>query len=101
MQGRRLRRCNAKSQGDVAPPDGERAAGEQKRLEEGYNALKTYLMLHFQERMEMGHLSDQLPRYWRPWLESRSNGQLDPEVVRSAERIVGFYLSQLQEPDLP
>lgn len=89
------------SGGDVAPSDGERAAGEQKRLEEGYNALKTYLMLHFQERMEVGHLSDQLPRYWRPWLESRSNGQLHPEVVRSAERIVGFYLSQLQEPDLP
>lgn len=85
----------------VAPAAEERSAVEQKRLEEGYNALKTYLMLHNKERMEVGHLSDQLPRYWRSWLEARNGGQLDGETARLAERVVGFYLSQINEPDLP
>ena len=92
-----------KDSGAGAEPveDGARPLAEQKRLEEGYNALKTYLMLHSPDRMEVGHLSDQLPRYWRPWLEARAGGQVDPEIARLAERVVGFYLSQVQEPDLP
>jgi type VI secretion system protein ImpL len=70
-------------------------------LEEGYNALKTYLMLENKERMDSAHLSDQIPKYWRAWLEAnRGKGNLE-EVNRLAERMVAFYVSQAAEPDLP
>jgi type VI secretion system protein ImpL len=62
-----------------------------------YNALKTYLMLHQPERMEAAHLADQLPRYWRPFLEADG----DRDLPRLAERTVAFYLAQIGEPDLP
>lgn len=71
------------------------------KLEAGYNALKAYLMLKEQERMEVAHLSDQIPKYWRPWLEAnRGKGNSD-EISRLAERIVAFYVSQIGEDDLP
>ncbi|MFT3849469.1 MAG: type VI secretion system membrane subunit TssM [Propionivibrio sp.] len=71
------------------------------KLEAGYNALKAYLMLKEKERMEVAHLSDQIPKYWRPWLETnRGKGNPD-EVNRLAERIVAFYVSQIGEDDLP
>lgn len=90
------------SAGDgAAPASMDHSGGDQKHLEEAYNALKTYLMLHMRERLEVGHLSDQLPRYWRPWLESQTGNHPDPEVTRMAERTVAFFLTQLKEPDLP
>lgn len=72
-----------------------------KSLEEGYNALKTYLMLKQKERMDMSHLSDQIPRYWRPWLEANKGQGSQEEITRLAERVVAFYVSQIAEPDLP
>ncbi|GAA5786016.1 type VI secretion system membrane subunit TssM [Chitiniphilus shinanonensis] len=70
-------------------------------LDAGYNALKTYLMLAQQQRMEQAHLSDQLPRYWRPYLEERRGERSIDEVNALAERVVAFYVSQLTAPDLP
>ncbi|WP_217900126.1 type VI secretion system membrane subunit TssM [Noviherbaspirillum humi] len=72
-----------------------------RNLDDGYNALKTYLMLGLRERMDAAHLADQLPRYWRPWLEAnRGKGNME-DISRLAERLIGFYLSQLDRPDLP
>ncbi|WP_432732483.1 type VI secretion system membrane subunit TssM [Jeongeupia wiesaeckerbachi] len=90
-----LQRATAASAVAAAPVQGE------VKLEQGYNALKTYLMLHDKVRMDEAHLSDQLPRYWRPWLEQqRSNRPLE-DINPLAERIVAFYVSQIKEPDLP
>lgn len=72
-----------------------------KSLEEEYNALKTYLMLSQRERMDMSHLSDQIPKYWRAWLEANKGKAAQEEVNRVAERIIAFYVSQITEPDLP
>lgn len=70
-------------------------------LENGYNALKTYLMLHNQARMEAAHLSDQLPRHWHPYLEeNRGSHDLD-DINALAAPLIAFYLSQLQASDLP
>lgn len=70
-------------------------------LDDGYNALKTYLMLKEKDRMDMSHLSDQIPRYWRSWLEvNKGNAPLE-QINRMAERVVAFYVSQIGEPDLP
>lgn len=71
------------------------------QLESGYNALKAYLMLKDKERMEVAHLSDQIPKYWRPWLESNKGKGNSDEINRLAERIVAFYVSQIGEDDLP
>lgn len=70
-------------------------------LEDGYNALKTYLMLQQKERMEVSHLSDQIPKYWRAWLEANKGKGSPDEINRLAQRVVAFYVSQIGEPDLP
>ncbi|WP_334187810.1 type VI secretion protein IcmF/TssM N-terminal domain-containing protein, partial [Noviherbaspirillum sp.] len=74
---------------------------EQNPLENGYNALKTYLMLKQKERMEVAHLSDQVPKYWRTWLDANKGKATQEEINRLAERVIVFYVSQVQEPDLP
>lgn len=71
------------------------------RLEDGYNALKTYLMLKEQKRMEGPHLSDQIPKYWRPWLAANRGKASAEDLNRMAERVVAFYVSQIEQPDLP
>ncbi len=82
-----------------AAPAGRTSEGNP--LEEGYNALKTYLMLKQKERMDMSHLSDQIPKYWRTWLDANKGKGSQEEVNRLAERVVAFYVSQIGEPDLP
>ncbi|KUM03188.1 type VI secretion system membrane subunit TssM [Chromobacterium subtsugae] len=87
-----------------APAIGGETAGKPQnpqQLDVGYNALKTYLMLHEQRRMEEAQLADQLPRYWRPWLESQRGEYPVNEVMGQAEKLVAFYVSQIKEPDLP
>lgn len=76
-------------------------ASNQKSLDEGYNALKTYLMLEQKEKMDAAHLSDQIPKYWRIWLEANKGAAPQDEINRLAERVVAFYVSQIAEPDLP
>lgn len=71
------------------------------RLEDSYNALKTYLMLKYKERMDVPHLSDQIPKYWLPWLREHSGKGNKDEINRMAERVVAFYLSQIASDDLP
>lgn len=85
---------------NMATPGG---AGRQQgdSMEEGYNALKTYLMLKHKEHIDASHLSDQLPKYWRVWLDANKGDGKPEEIRRLAERVVAFYVSQIAEPDLP
>lgn len=85
----------------VARPQAAALPPGPNRLEDGYNALKTYLMLKQKERMEISHLSDQIPKYWRPWLNANKGKGNQEEINRLAERIVAFYVSQIGEGDLP
>ncbi|OWW19614.1 type VI secretion system membrane subunit TssM [Noviherbaspirillum denitrificans] len=100
----RIVRVGASDREALAAARGAQAAARSAAaptLEDGYNALKTYLMLEDKERMDASHLSDQIPRYWRSWLEAnRGKGNLE-EINRLAERVVAFYVSQMAEPDLP
>ncbi|AXE35875.1 type VI secretion system membrane subunit TssM [Chromobacterium phragmitis] len=91
--------ASAPAAGAVAA-DGTQPQKSQK-LDVAYNALKTYLMLHDRRRMEEAHLADQLPRYWRPWLESQRGEYPVGEVMAQAEKLVAFYVSQIKEADLP
>ena len=68
---------------------------------EGYNALKTYLMLADKSRAEPGHLNDQLTRFWRGWLESNRGAMPREQMIRSAERLLTFHLVQINDPAWP
>ncbi|MCC2972457.1 type VI secretion system membrane subunit TssM [Massilia sp. IC2-476] len=68
---------------------------------DAYNALKTYLMLGDKTRAEPGHLNDQLTRYWRTWLEANRGNMPREQMIRSAERLLTFHLSQVQDPAWP
>ncbi|MBC7404767.1 MAG: type VI secretion system membrane subunit TssM [Cytophaga sp.] len=70
-------------------------------VEDSYNALKTYLMLGDRSRAESGHLSDQLTRFWRSWLESNRGVMTRDDMIRSAERVISFYISQIDDPSWP
>ncbi|MBA5639496.1 type VI secretion system membrane subunit TssM [Duganella sp. LX20W] len=70
-------------------------------VEDAYNALKTYLMLVDKTHAEPSHLNDQLTRYWRGWLESNRGAMPREQMIRSAERLMTFYLAQIADPSWP
>ncbi|WP_078031459.1 type VI secretion system membrane subunit TssM [Massilia sp. KIM] len=69
--------------------------------EDAYNALKTYLMLADPARAEGAHLNDQLTRFWRNWLDANRGAMPREEMIRGAERIISFYLAQVQDVSWP
>lgn len=68
---------------------------------DAYNALKTYIMLGDRSRVENAHMSDQLTRFWRGWLEANRGSMPREQLIRSAERILSFALTQVTAPDFP
>ncbi|MDB5935924.1 MAG: type secretion protein VasK, partial [Massilia sp.] len=68
---------------------------------DGYNALKTYLMLNDKSRAEASHLNDQLTRYWRGWLQVNRGAMPREQMIRSAERLMSFYVTQINDPAWP
>jgi len=70
-------------------------------VDDAYNALKTYLMLTDKSHAEPSHLNDQLTRFWRGWLEANRGGMPREQMIRSAERLMTFYLSQIDDPSWP
>lgn len=70
-------------------------------VQDAYNALKAYLMLGSAQRVEPTHLSDQLTRFWRLWLESNRGGMDREEMARRAERLMSFYIRQSGAADWP
>jgi type VI secretion system protein ImpL len=69
--------------------------------EDAYNALKTYLMLGDKSRAESAHLNDQLTRFWRNWLEANRGAMPREQLIRSAERMISFYLAEVNDPSWP
>lgn len=66
--------------------------------EDGYNTLKTYLMLGAPAKAETAHLSDQLARHWRTWLEANRGSMAREQMIRGAERLISFYVTQSTAP---
>jgi type VI secretion system protein ImpL len=69
--------------------------------EDAYNALKTYLMLSDKSHAEASHLNDQLSRYWRTWLDANRGAMPREQMIRGAERIVTFYLAEINDTSWP
>lgn len=70
-------------------------------VEDSYNALKTYLMLSSREHVDVGHLSDQVTRFWRGWLEANRGTMSREQMIRSAGRILTFHLEHANDPAWP
>ncbi|HVE06825.1 MAG TPA: type VI secretion system membrane subunit TssM [Paraburkholderia sp.] len=70
-------------------------------VEDAYNALKTYLMLSDKRHVETAHLTDQVTRFWRGWLEQNRGNMPRDEMIKSAERMITFYLSRVTDDDWP
>lgn len=62
--------------------------------QDAYNALKTYLMLGDHARVETTHLSDQMTRFWRGWLESNRGSMSREDMRRAASRLMTYYVQQ-------
>jgi type VI secretion system protein ImpL len=77
------------------------AGATQASITDNYNALKTYLMLGDKTRAEQGHLNDQLTRYWRGWLDVNRGTMPREQMIRSAERLLTFHLSHIDDPAWP
>lgn len=84
-----------------AEPLGFYSAASTSNVSDAYNALKTYIMLGDKSRMEAGHLGDQLTRFWRGWLEANRGSMPREQLIRSAERILSFALTQVPAADFP
>jgi type VI secretion system protein ImpL len=84
-----------------AEPLGVYSAASTSNVSDAYNALKTYIMLGDHGRVETGHLGDQLTRFWRVWLEANRGSMPREQLIRSAERIMSFALTQVNAPDFP
>jgi len=82
-------------------PLGVYTAASTANVSDAYNALKTYIMLGDRQRVETGHLGDQLTRFWRVWLEANRGSMPREQLIRSAERILSFALTQVSAPDFP
>ena len=70
-------------------------------VSDAYNALKAYLMLADHAHLEAGHLSDQLTRFWRGWLEANRGGMPREEMIRAAEKLISFSLTQMNDAAFP
>ncbi|RJG11792.1 type VI secretion system membrane subunit TssM [Massilia cavernae] len=68
---------------------------------DAYAALKTYLMLGDKTRAEPSHLNDQMTRYWRGWLETNRGAMPREQMIASAERLMTFYLAQVDDQAWP
>jgi type VI secretion system protein ImpL len=69
--------------------------------EDAYKALKTYLMLAERQRMESSHLTDQITRFWRGWLDSNRGNLTRERLLRSAETMISFSMANLADPAFP
>jgi type VI secretion system protein ImpL len=82
---------------------GDPATGQPPRIssEDGYNALKTYLMLSTRPHLDAAFLATQVPQHWRGWLESQRGIAAMEDIEPAALGLLGYYLTQIAAPDLP
>ncbi|MFP5392148.1 MAG: type VI secretion system membrane subunit TssM [Gammaproteobacteria bacterium] len=93
---------NQKAAAPSAPKAGQTyQEASSASYDDSYNALKTYLMLGDRSRAEPSHLNDQMTRYWRGWLEANRGGMSREQMIRSAERLMSFYVAQVGDPSWP
>ncbi|MCO8107734.1 type VI secretion system membrane subunit TssM [Acinetobacter indicus] len=86
----------------------KQVANQQKYLEpsdsnpqDAYNALKAYLMMSNPEYREAGHLSDQVTRFWRPWLDANRGNLARGQMLKDAEQILSYAMTLANDAKFP
>ncbi|CAB1221476.1 type VI secretion system membrane subunit TssM [Acinetobacter bouvetii] len=69
--------------------------------QDAYNALKAYLMMSNRQYMESSHLSDQVTRFWRSWLDANRGQMSRGEMIQKAEQILSYSMTLAQDPKFP
>lgn len=84
------------------------AARPQQNLEpsdtnpqDAYNALKAYLMMSNPKYMEASHLSDQVTRFWRSWLDSNRGQMPRGEMIQKAEQVLSYSMTLANDKKFP
>ncbi|MPW44448.1 type VI secretion system membrane subunit TssM [Acinetobacter guerrae] len=61
--------------------------------QDAYNALKAYLMMSNPQYMDGSHLSDQVTRFWRSWLDNNRGQMPRGEMIQKAEQILSYTMT--------
>ncbi|OAL79156.1 type VI secretion protein [Acinetobacter sp. SFB] len=69
--------------------------------QDAYNALKAYLMMSNPRYMDASHLSDQVTRFWRSWLDSNQGQIPRGEMIQKAEQILSYSMTLTNEQTFP
>ncbi|WP_432209867.1 ImcF-related family protein, partial [Acinetobacter variabilis] len=69
--------------------------------QDAYNALKTYLMLSNRQYIEAGHLSDQVTRFWRSWLDIHRGEMPRAEMIQKAEQLLSYAMTLTNHQHFP
>ncbi len=85
----------------AAPKAGQYQEASAASVTDGYNALKTYLMLGDKSVAEGSHLNDQMTRHWRGWLETNRGTMPREQMIGSAQRLISFYVAHIADPAWP
>ena len=69
--------------------------------QDAYNALKTYLMMSNPEYRDSSHLSDQVSRFWRAWLDANRGQMPRGEMIQDAEKILSYAMTLANQDSFP
>lgn len=69
--------------------------------QDAYNALKAYLMMSNPQYMEAGHLSDQVTRFWRSWLDANRGQMPRGEMIQKAEQVLTYAMTLANDQKFP
>src|SRR5690606_5244694 len=69
--------------------------------QDAYNALKTYLMLSNRKSIDSSHLSDQLTRFWRTWLDQHRSELPRAEMLQKAEQLLSYAMTLTGSSSFP
>ena len=69
--------------------------------QDAYNALKAYLMLGDPSHVEQVHLTDQLTRFWREWLDANRGMMTREDMISSADHLLNYYIAQSDQAGWP
>lgn len=69
--------------------------------QDAYNALKAYLMMSNPQYRESSHLSDQVTRFWRSWLDANKGQMPRSEMIQKAEQILSYAMTLSSDTQFP
>ena len=69
--------------------------------QDAYNALKAYLMMSNPQYMDASHLSDQVTRFWRSWLDTNRGQMPRGEMIQKAEKILSYSMTLANDKKFP